>query len=134
MTALRTNQVDLIDNMAYTDAATFPQRYAGKFQTWDIQALGTSFITFNLKKGPFAYSSPDSKMLRQAAAYATDLEAIHQAVFYERGEIATGYFPSVSPGIKSIVYLTCEFIEPRSARTQFNYLCFPILDGCAPDF
>ncbi|MGQ4809673.1 Periplasmic dipeptide transport protein [Candidatus Entotheonellaceae bacterium PAL068K] len=97
LTALRTNQVDLIDNMAYADAAEFPTRYAGKFQTWDIQALGTAFITFNLDNGPFAYSNPDGKLLRQAAAYATDLEAINQAVFYGRGEIATGYFPSVSP-------------------------------------
>ena len=97
LTALRAGEVDLIDNMAYSDAATFPKRYAGKFQTWDIQALGTAFITFNLDKGPFAYSSPDGKLLRQAAAYATDLEAIDQAVFYGRGEIATGYYPSVSP-------------------------------------
>lgn len=36
-------------------------------------------------------------MLRQAAAYATDLEAIHRAVYYQRGDIATGYFPRVSP-------------------------------------
>lgn len=97
LTSLRAGEVDLIDNMAYADAAEFPKRYAGKFQTWDVPALGTAFITFNLDKGPFAYSSPDSKLLRQAAAYATDLEAIHQAVFYGRGDIATGYYPSVSP-------------------------------------
>jgi peptide/nickel transport system substrate-binding protein len=89
--------VDLIDNMAYADAAEFPKRYAGKFQTWDVPALGTAFITFNLEKGPFAYSNPDGKLLRQAAAYATDLEAIHHAVYYKRGDIATGYFPSHSP-------------------------------------
>ncbi len=97
LTSLRAGEVDLIDNMSYADAASFPTRYAGKFQTWDIQALGTAFITFNLDKGPFAYSNPDGKLLRQAAAYATDLEAIDQAVFYGRGEIASGYFPSVSP-------------------------------------
>jgi peptide/nickel transport system substrate-binding protein len=97
LTALRTDQVDLIDNMAYADAAEFPKRYAGQYQTWDIQALGTAFITFNLDKGPFAYSNPDGKLLRQAAAYATDLDAIDLAVFYGRGEIATGYYPSVSP-------------------------------------
>jgi peptide/nickel transport system substrate-binding protein len=89
--------VDLIDNMAYADAANFPTRYAGKFQSWDVPALGTAFITFNLEKGPFAYSNPDGKMLRQAAAYATDLEAIHRAVFYQRGDMATGFFPSHSP-------------------------------------
>ena len=97
LTALRTGQVDLIDNMAYADAATFPKRYAGKYQTWDVPALGTAFVYFNLEKGPFSYGNPDSKLLRQAAAYAIDLEAVHRAVFYERGEIATGYFPSNSP-------------------------------------
>ncbi|WP_089936220.1 ABC transporter substrate-binding protein [Candidatus Entotheonella palauensis] len=97
LTALRTGQVDLIDNMAYADAASFGERYKGQYQTWDVPALGTAFVTFNLEKGPFSYNNPDGKLLRQAAAYATDLEAIHHVVFYERGEIATGYFPSTSP-------------------------------------
>ncbi len=95
--ALRSGEVDLIDNMAYADAATFPKRYTGKFQTWDVPTLGTAWITFNLEKGPFADSSPDGKLLRQAAAHATDHEAIHQAVFYGRGDIATGQFAKVSP-------------------------------------
>jgi peptide/nickel transport system substrate-binding protein len=97
LTALRAGEVDLIDNMAYADAADFPKRYAGKFQTWDAPALGTAYVTFNLETGPFADSHPDGKTLRHAAAYATDLEAIHQAVFYGRGDIATGYFPKLSP-------------------------------------
>jgi peptide/nickel transport system substrate-binding protein len=97
LTALRAGEVDLIDNMAYADAADFPTRYAGQFQTWDVPALGTAFVAFNLETGPFADSHPDGKTLRQAAAYAIDLEAIHHAVYYERGDIATGYFPKVSP-------------------------------------
>ncbi|MEE9145781.1 MAG: ABC transporter substrate-binding protein [Candidatus Tectomicrobia bacterium] len=52
LTALRSGQVDLIDNMAYAEAADFPTRYAGKFQTWDAPALGTAYITFNLERGP----------------------------------------------------------------------------------
>jgi ABC-type transport system substrate-binding protein len=97
LTALRAGEVDLIDNMAYADAAEFPTRYAGKFQTWDAPALGTAYVAFNHEKGPFADSHPDGKTLRHAAAYATDLEAIHHAVFYGRGDIATGYFPTLSP-------------------------------------
>ena len=65
LTALRAGEADLIDNMAYTDAAEFPKKYAGKFQTWDVPILGTSFITLNMDKGPFA-----DKRLRQAAAHA----------------------------------------------------------------
>jgi peptide/nickel transport system substrate-binding protein len=97
LTALRTGQVDLIDNMAYADAESFPKKYEGTFQTWKVPALGTAYIIFNLEKGPFSNKTPAGKMLRQAAAYATDLDAIHHAVFYQQGDIATGYFTANSP-------------------------------------
>jgi peptide/nickel transport system substrate-binding protein len=92
LTALRTGEVDLIDNMAYTDAASFDTRYAGQFQTWDVPILGTSYIVFNLNTGPFT-----DKRLRQAAAHAVDRDAVKQAVFYGRGDIATGFYASASP-------------------------------------
>lgn len=97
LAALRTGQVDLIDNMAYADAENFSQKYEGTFQTWNAPALGTAYILFNLEAGPFSNKTPTGKILRQAAAYATDLDAIHHAVFYQRGDIATGYFPPRSP-------------------------------------
>jgi len=53
MTSLRAGEVDLIDSMAYADAAEFPKKYAGKFQTWNVPTVATSFILFNLEKGPF---------------------------------------------------------------------------------
>lgn len=92
LAALRAGEVQLIDTMAYADAATFPRQYAGQFQTWDVPALGTAFVTFNTESGPFK-----DKILRQAAAHAIDHEAIHQAVFYGRGEIARSFFAPVSP-------------------------------------
>ena len=92
LTSLRAGEVDLIDNMAYTDAADFAKKYAGKFQTWEVPTLATSFIVFNLEKGPFT-----DKQLRLAAAHAIDHEAIKQAVFYGRGEIARGCYASASP-------------------------------------
>jgi peptide/nickel transport system substrate-binding protein len=92
LTSLRAGEVDLIDNMAYADAADFPRQYGKKFQTWNVPTLGTSYITFNLDKGPFT-----DKRLRQAAAHATDHEAIRQAVFYGRGATATGYYSPESP-------------------------------------
>jgi ABC-type transport system substrate-binding protein len=92
LTALRTGEVDLIDTLAYTDARDFPQKYAGKFQTWDVPMLGTSFIIFNLDRGPFT-----DKRLRQAAAHAIDHDAIKRAVFYGRGETATCYYAPASP-------------------------------------
>src|SRR5215475_4807742 len=44
LTSLRAGEVDLIDNMAYTDAINFPKKYHGKFQTWEIPTLGTAFL------------------------------------------------------------------------------------------
>jgi peptide/nickel transport system substrate-binding protein len=100
LTALRVGEVDLIDTMAYADAADFPTRYAGKFQTWDVPILGTSYLVFNLDQGPFTV-----KRVRQAAAHAIDREAIKKAVFYGRGEIARSFYAPASPwhtpGVKS---------------------------------
>ena len=92
LTSLRVGEVDLIDTMAYTDAADFAKKHAGKLHTWIVPTLGTSFIVFNLDKGPFV-----DKRLRQAAAHAIDHDAIHQAVFYGQGEIAKGFYASASP-------------------------------------
>lgn len=92
LTSLRAGEVDLIDNMSYTDAADFPKKYAGKLQSWEVPTLATSFLMFNVEKGPFA-----DKRLRLAAAHAIDHEAIKQAVFYGRGETARGAYASVSP-------------------------------------
>ena len=78
--------------MAYADAAEFPKKYAGKFQTWNIPTVGTSFILFNLETGPFT-----DKQVRLAAAHAIDHEAIKQAVFHGSGEIARGFYASASP-------------------------------------
>ena len=92
LTSLRTGEVDLIDSMAYADAADFARRYAGQFQTWDVPTLATSFILFNLDKGPFT-----DKQVRLAAAHAIDHEAIKQAVFHGRGETARGFYAPASP-------------------------------------
>lgn len=92
LTSLRSGEVDLIDSMAYDDAAGFAQKYAGKFQTWPVPTLGTSFILFNLETGPFA-----DKQLRVAAAHAVDHEAIKQAVFHGLGGTAQSFYAPQSP-------------------------------------
>src|SRR5262245_30119910 len=83
LTALRTGEVDLIDSMAYDDAVDFATKYAGKFQTWEVPTLSTSFILFNLDKGPFT-----DEQVRLAAAHAIAHEAIKQAAFHGRGGTA----------------------------------------------
>ena len=97
LTSLRTGEVDLIDSMAYADASTFAESYGDKFQTWQVPTLGTSFVRFNLDKGPFSNQTPEGKILRQAAAHAVDHDAIRTAVFYGQGQTATGYYSPDSP-------------------------------------
>src|SRR5262249_27065087 len=89
---LRSGQVDLIDTVAYADAATFPTHYAEQFHTWEVPTLGTSYILFNLETGPFA-----DKRVRQAAAHATDKGGIRRVVFYGQGEPAIGFSAPASP-------------------------------------
>src|SRR5216683_2762796 len=111
LTALRAGEVDLIDTMSYTDAADFAKKYGGKFQTWAVPTLATSYMMFNVEKGPFT-----DKRLRLAAAYAIDHEAIKQAVFYGRGETATGAYASVSPWFAAGAKSWPEY-DPEKAKT-----------------
>lgn len=97
ITSLRAGEADLIDNMSYADAAAFPQQYAGVFQTWEVPMLGTSFILFNLDKGPFSDQTPEGKILRRAVAHATNHAAIKDVVFYGRGNTATGFYAPSTP-------------------------------------
>ena len=98
LTALRAGEVDLIDNMAYADAAEFEANYGSEFSTWEVPHVGTAYISFNQKNGPFsAKDNPDAHLLRQAAAHAIDHEGIHQAIFHERGAISKGFYSERSP-------------------------------------
>ena len=73
LTALRTNEVDLIDNVAYADAPNFIKEHGGSYDTWPVPQVGTAFIAFNLKNGPFSEKdNPDAHLLRMAAAHAID--------------------------------------------------------------
>ena len=98
LTALRAGELDLIDNMAYADAPSFVKDYGKTFQTWRVPQVGTAFIAFNLKNGPFSEKdNPDARLLRTAAAHAIDHDGIHEAVFNKQGEIAHGFYSKSSP-------------------------------------
>ena len=97
LTALRSGEVDLIDNMAYSDVGDFKKSYADKFDTWDVAQVGTVHLNINAKAGPFAMDAPNGKMLRQAVAHAIDKEAIHEAVFNGLGQPIKSFYGSDSP-------------------------------------
>ncbi len=105
LTALRAGEVDMVDNMPFNEAAEFDKKYGQKFQSWTAASWGTAFLTFNLETGPFSNKTPAGKLLRHAAAHATNHEAIHQAVYHGRGIIARSYYAENSPwyprGVKS---------------------------------
>ncbi|MFV0295764.1 MAG: ABC transporter substrate-binding protein [Hyphomicrobiaceae bacterium] len=106
LTALRAGEVDLIENMAYSDVAAFKKEYGAEYNTWPAPQVGTAMMMLNCKSGPFAMSHPDSKLLRQAVAHAIDREAIHAAIFNELGYKIHGNYSEASPwympGIKNV--------------------------------
>jgi len=106
LTALRTGEVDLIENMAYSDTVNFMKTQGENFNTWEIPQVGTAYLAVQSKKGPFAMDAPDGKLMRQALAHAIDREGIHQAIFNELGEKMSGFFSTASPwhmpGIKNV--------------------------------
>ena len=87
MTALRTGQVQLIDDMAQGDVARFMKEHGAKYNTWKWHS-GGNYIVFNWRRGVF-----QDKRVRTAAAHATDRTALHQAVYYEQGEILDQCYP-----------------------------------------
>jgi peptide/nickel transport system substrate-binding protein len=87
LTALRTGQVQLIDDMAQADVARFTKEHGAKYNTWQWHS-GGNYIVFNWRRGVF-----QDKRLRTAAAHAIDREAIHQMVYYGQGEILDQCFP-----------------------------------------
>ncbi|NKC13591.1 MAG: hypothetical protein GKR94_15785 [Gammaproteobacteria bacterium] len=98
LTALRTDEVDLIENMAYSDVGGFKKNYSDTYNTWDISQVGTAYLAVQMKEGPFSMQAgKDGKMMRQALAHAIDKEAIHQVVFNGLSEKLNGFYSSSSP-------------------------------------
>jgi peptide/nickel transport system substrate-binding protein len=102
LTALRTGQVQLIDDMAQADVARFTKDLGAKYNSWQWHA-GGNYIVFNWRRGVF-----QDKRLRTAAAHAIDREGLHQAVYYGQGEILDQCYPHGDPwyleGIRGLEY------------------------------
>ncbi|MCA8927949.1 MAG: ABC transporter substrate-binding protein [Alphaproteobacteria bacterium] len=96
LTALRSGEVDMIENMSYFDVTDFKKDYADEFNTWDVAQVGMAHLNLNAKSGPFAMDAPDGKMLRQAVAHAIDKQAIHEAVFNGLSEPVKQFYSSAS--------------------------------------
>ena len=121
LTALRAGEVDLIENMSYSDVGKFKTDYKDTFNTWDIPQVGTAYLGVQAKKGPFAMDAPDGKLMRQALAHAIDRQGIHEAVFNGLSETITGFYGSSSPwhmpGIRNV-----KEYDPEKSRWILNKL------------
>ncbi|HSF31095.1 MAG TPA: ABC transporter substrate-binding protein, partial [Candidatus Tectomicrobia bacterium] len=102
LTALRTGQVQLTDDLGQADVARFMKEQSAKYNTWPRHTTG-NYIVFNWRRGVF-----QDKRLRTAAAHAIDREAIHHTVYYGQGEILDQCYPRGDPwyleGVPSLEY------------------------------
>jgi peptide/nickel transport system substrate-binding protein len=102
LTALRTGQVHLIDDMAQADVERFTKDLGAKYNSWKWHS-GGSFVAFNWQSVVF-----QDKRLRTAAAHAIDRRAIHHAVYYGQGDMLDQPYPQGDPwhleGIRSLEY------------------------------
>jgi peptide/nickel transport system substrate-binding protein len=109
LTALRTGQINLIENMAFADVERFQKEYSRQYTSWHLHHGGV-FVVFNFRQGPF-----QDKVLRTAAAHAIDRTAIHHSVFYKLGVMLDQVYPPGNPwhleGIRSLEY------DPDKAKT-----------------
>ena len=109
LTALRTGQVDFIDNLAHADINSFTKNHGDDYHIWEWHA-GGQFVVFNFRNGPF-----QDKRLRTAASHAIDRNAIHHAVFYGYGAMADQPYPKGNPwhleGFNSLEY------DPEKAKS-----------------
>ena len=109
LTALRTGQINLMDNMAYADVERFKKSHSDQFAVWTLH-LGGVFVVFNFRQGPF-----QDKVIRTAAAHAIDRQAIHHSVFYQQGHMLDQVYPPGNPwyleGSRSLEY------DPEKAKT-----------------
>ncbi len=94
LTALRSGEVDMIENMSYFDAPDFQKNETADYNTHTVPQLGMAHLNLQAKSGPFAMNSPDGKMLRAAVAHAINKEAIHEAVFNGLGELVNQFYSS----------------------------------------
>src|SRR5215510_7662792 len=125
LTALRTGQINLMDNMAYADVDRFKKSYGKDFNSWELH-LGGVFVVFNFRQGPF-----QDKRLRTAAAQAIDRHAIHNSVFYGHGDMLDQPYPRGNPwhleGSRSLEYdpekAKALLKEARAVGTAIEMIC-----------
>lgn len=89
LTSLRTNEVQMIDQVSARDVAQ--AREDPDLVYSEIASLGFTYISLNCMEPPF-----DNMLLRQAVAWTFDREAINTTIFFGTGEPAQTPIPPSS--------------------------------------
>jgi peptide/nickel transport system substrate-binding protein len=126
LTALRTGQINLIENMAFADVERFQKEFSAQYNAWHLHHGGV-FVVFNFRQGPF-----QDKTLRMAAAHAIDRQAIHHSVFYKHGVMLDQVYPPGNPwhleGIRSLEYdpdkAKSLLKQAKAVGTAIELICF----------
>jgi peptide/nickel transport system substrate-binding protein len=92
LTALRTGEMDMIDNMHYRDQDRFEKEWGEQYDTARIKALGTLWMFFNCQRPPF-----NDVRVRRAAALALDKDAIFEKTLFGHGEIMDQFYTEPAP-------------------------------------
>lgn len=64
LTALRSGEVDMIENMSCFDAPDFEKNEADKYDIWKSPQVGLAHFNIMAKSGPFKMGDKEGKMLR----------------------------------------------------------------------
>jgi len=122
LTALRSNEVDMIENMSFFDAPDFIKNESDKYNVFKSPQVGLAHFCIQAKSGPFAMSGgADAKLLRQAVMHAIDKQAIHEAVYNGLGEQMDTFYASGSPWHLPDVKKGPEY-DPEKTRFILNKL------------
>lgn len=89
LTALQTNDVQMIDSLSARDVALVREDDSLVYE--EIAGLGFSYISFNVSAAPF-----DNMALRQAVAWTIDRDAINETLFFGTGNPAQTPIPPSS--------------------------------------
>jgi peptide/nickel transport system substrate-binding protein len=141
LTALRTGEVDMIDNMHYRDQDRFLEQWGKEYDTYQIKALGTTWMFFNCQRPPF-----NDVRVRRAAAMALDKKAIFDKTLFGHGEIMDQFYTEPAPwrlqgvpkwerNVPEAKRLLKEAgVKPGTQITMITYVRYNYLKEGAPIF
>jgi peptide/nickel transport system substrate-binding protein len=111
LTALQTNDVQMIDQISAKDVALVSDDDSLVYD--EVGALGFSYIAFNCMEAPF-----DAMELRQAVAWCIDRDAINETLFFGTGSPAQTPIPPSSWAYDESVQVYSQDYDQAAAMLE----------------